>query len=164
VFGFGLLDICTAILFICALAWAVALAVCALGLIAVGVCLIAAPAFPANTLIIPYMPYVAGALFGAALIALGVVFAMLTIYCAMLIKKSTAAFARWQKNSISAKRALPYVIFPLVEGKPRRILRRINLIAVAAAALLLSAGFALMATQAGAVEFWHVWGWFNYIG
>ncbi|MPN18698.1 hypothetical protein SDC9_166061 [bioreactor metagenome] len=82
----------------------------------------------------------------------------------MLIKKSAVAFARWQKNSVSGKRALPYAVFPLVNGKPKRVLRRLTLIALIAFVFMFSVSFVLMAVQAKAFEFWHVWGWFNYMG
>jgi Spy/CpxP family protein refolding chaperone len=44
------------------------------------------------------------------------------------------------------------------------MLRLITLLALAAFVLLSSAAFTLMAVQAKAFEFWHAWGWFNYIG
>jgi uncharacterized membrane protein len=143
---------------------AVCLLVGAVSFAFIGACLILAPAFEENTLIIPYMPYISGAILGVSVIALGVLLGIFSIYVFALIKKTTAAFAKRQKKLLTGRKALPYTVFPLFEGRARRAVRRVTLAALAVFAVCFTAAFLLMTVQAGSLGFWHVWGWFNYIG
>jgi len=150
--------------FLVAFIWVAALAVASFGIVFVGACLIAFPLFPQGTLIIPYMPYWSGAILGAAVIALGGLMTSLTVWCGALTAKLMRAFSHSQKSLLSGKKSPPYVVFPIMVGKRRRRLRRFTLILVALFVVFFTAAFTLMCIQAGALGFWHAWGWFNYVG
>lgn len=161
--GFAFLDIFAVLFFAVAFAWVIALLVGALSFLFTGFCLVAVPAFPPGVLIIPYIPYVSGAMLGIAILSLGVLMGVLTAYSFLLAKKSAAAFFKWQKALYSGKKTVPYAVFPLANGKPKRVLRRITLTALAVFAVLFAAAFILMVIQAGTFGFWHKWGWFYYV-
>ena len=55
-------------------------------------------------------------------------------------------------------------VFPLALNKTKRGLRLLTLVCIAAFLVLFTAAFVLMVVQAGSFEFWHVWGWFRYVG
>lgn len=162
--GLGLADIFAYAFFAIAFAWTLVLAVTTVVFCFIGVCLITTPLFSFHTHIIPYMPYFPGILLGVALIALGVLFGVLTVYCFIFAIKLCKAFSRWQKNVWNGKKNLPYSIFPLLENKIRHKLRKVAIAALAVFGILFMIAFITMALSAGNIEFWHVWGWFRYAG
>lgn len=158
------LDLIVVPLVIVAYAWVAGIAAGALALLCAGLCLIAAPLFSTGMLMIPYMPYVPGALLGGALIAFGLLFAALAAYSTLLAGKTSAAYFRWHRFALTGKRTAPYAVFPLALNKTKRGLRLLTLVCIAAFLVLFTAAFVLMVVQAGSFEFWHVWGWFRYVG
>lgn len=158
-----LADLIVVPLLIVAFAWVAGIAVSALSLLFIGLCLIAAPLFPQGVLVIPYLPYLSGALLGASLIAFGLLFGALTAYSALLAGKTAKVFFRWHTYAVTGKKTAPYAVFPLALNKTKRSLRSLTLISVVLFAIAFTAAFVLMVVQAGSVEFWHVWGWFGYV-
>ncbi len=164
ILGLCFLDLVVFPSFAAAFAWALSLAAGALALAAAGVCLVAAPRFATAALAIPYLPPAPGAMLGGALVALAALFAVLASYSFLFVTKSARAYGRWHKAVVSGRKGAPYAVFPLAKNRAKRALRIVTLLALAAFALLTTAAFILMASLAGNVEFWHVWGWFGYVG
>lgn len=161
--GAILVDLIVVPLLILAFAWVAVIAVGVLAFVFIGLCLIAAPLFPEGVLVIPYMPYVPGAMMGVALIALGALFLVLTAYSAMLAGKSAKAYFRWQRYALTGKKAAPYAVFPLAGNRGKRAWRSLTVVGLAVFAPMVTAAFAIMTALAGSFEFWHVWGWFGYV-
>ena len=156
----GFVDLCLALLYLVAMAWAAALAVCAIAVAFVGLCLLAAPLLPAGVLI-PAMPYLPGAALGVAIFAFATLLALLAIYSFLLTKKSAVAFLRWQRGVSGKRKVVPYAIFPLLGGKPKRALRTVAIISAIVFVVFFAGAYAAFALKAGALEFWHVWHWFD---
>ena len=161
--GLICLDLVVFPLFVAAFAWALSLFAAALAFAAAGVCLIASPLFAQGVLVIPYMPYAPGALLGGALVALAALFIVFTAYSFMFVTKSARAYGRWHKAVFSGRKGTPYAVFPLAGNRAKRALRIVTLLSLTAFALLTTVAFIMMASLAGNVEFWHVWGWFGYV-
>ncbi|MEA5060459.1 MAG: DUF1700 domain-containing protein [Candidatus Pelethousia sp.] len=162
--GLGLADVLIMPLFLLALVWVAALAIAVLAFVFAGAWLIISPSSPARMLLLPHMPYLPGALLGAGILALGGLFGVLTVQCFLLVKKLWAAFLRWHRSVQTGRKLPPYVLFPLVEGKAKRRLRRVALACSVMFAVCFTAAYAWMAFAAGNFEFWHVWRWFQYAG
>lgn len=161
--GVCALDLVVALLFAVGFAWVAGIGAGALAVAFIGICLIAAPVFPAGTLVIPYMPYIPGAMLGAALLALSVIFGVLAAYSCLLAKKSAAKYFRWQRSVVTGRKTPPYAVFPLAQGRGRRALRRVTLVSLLLFAAMVTLACVIMASLAGNVEFWHAWGWFGYV-
>lgn len=161
--GVILTDLVTVPFFILAFAWAAGIAAATLGCVFAGLCLIASPAFPAGTLVIPYLPYVPGAAAGVALLALGALFLVLAAYSFLLAAKTMKAYFRWHRRVLSGRKTPPYAIFPLAGNRGRRAWRSLAIAGLAVFAPMVTAAYAIMTVLAGSLEFWHVWGWFGYV-
>ena len=110
--------------------------------------------------LIPSMPYPGAILLGVCLLALAVLFFVLGIYCFAFLRQFIRASVRWRKNVLS-EAALPLLpASPQFSPKKRRVLRTILLVSLASFGILFVVGYAVLALQAGALEFWHVYGWF----
>lgn len=110
--------------------------------------------------LIPPMPYSGAILLGVCLLALAALFFVLGIYCFAFLRQLVRASVRWRKNVLS-ETALPLLpASPQFQPKKRRALRATLLIALAAFGVLFVIGYAVLALNAGALEFWHVYGWF----
>jgi len=110
--------------------------------------------------LIPPMPYSGAILLGVCLLALAALFFVLGIYCFAFLRQLVRASVRWRTNVLSES-ALPLLpASPQFQPKRRRILRAALLIALAVFGVLFVIGYAVLALNAGALEFWHVYGWF----
>lgn len=163
-FGIGFVDIFIVSFFAIVFAWDLILAVLAIAFGALGICLVVSPGLITGTTVIPYIPYLPGAVLGIALIALGVISAVLTINCYMLAVKLGVAWLRWQKNVLSGKRNVPYSVFPLFKNSFKYKLRKVIVIALAIFGVLFVIAFISMVLSSGSLGFWHAWRWFNYAG
>ncbi len=162
--GLAFADIVIAPLFLVTYVWVAALAVAALAFAALGVNLIVGPLFAAQAQVIPYIPRLPGILLGVSVIALGVLFCILAVYCFLFVKKLGASFVRWHRSVLTGRKLPPYALFPLAQGRARRRLRHVTLVCLVAFLAFSTAAYVLMAVAAGNPEFWHVWGWFGYVG
>lgn len=163
-FGIGLADIFIVSFFVIIFGWDLALAVLSIALGSLGFCLVFSPTLITGTSVIPYIPYLPGAILGISLIALGVISAVLTINCYMLAVKLGTAWVRWQKNALSGKNNIPYSVFPLFKNVFKYKLRKVIMIALAIFGVLFVIAFISMVLSSGNIEFWHAWRWFNYAG
>lgn len=110
--------------------------------------------------LIPAMPYFGAILLGVCLLALAVLFFVLGIYCFAFLKQLIRASVRWRKNVLS-ETALPLLpASPQFQPKRRRTLRSVLLFCLVVFGVSFVIGYAVLAWQAGALGFWHVYGWF----
>ena len=159
--GLGCVDVFAAMFFLLLAACGVVITVAAVAFTVAGVCLI----FCASPYgLIPAMPYGCGAIFGVALVALGVLTAVGCVYYWALIRRLVKCFGRFHYNTIAAATGNP-VLPPLpvrvrLAPKANRRLRSLALIALLAFAVCFILGFIVCVLSAGSIEFWHAWGWF----
>lgn len=110
--------------------------------------------------LIPAMPYFGAILLGVCLLALAVLFFVLGIYCFAFLKQLIRASVRWRKNVLS-ETALPLLpASPQFQPKRRRTLRSVLLFCLVVFGVSFVIGYAVLAWQAGALGFWHVYDWF----
>lgn len=142
-------------------AWLVVMAGLAAVCAAAAVCLVGGFNIYA---LIPEMPYWCGAVFALALAALSVLAAVGCVYFAAFMKQLGRAYGRFHRNSIasaSQKAVLPALaLYPQLPAQKRRRLRAAALLSLSVFAVCLTAAFIVSAASAGAIQFWHEWGWF----
>ena len=152
-YAVALLEIIGGIIFA---AWDLILAAAALAFLAVGVSLEAGMDI---TGVIPNMPYISAALFGAAALALAVLTGCAAWYCFKLLAQLVRSRARWHMSFVSGAKLPPLSITPRLKGRGRRVFRGIVYISAAAFGLFFLAAYAASALNAHSVEFWHGWKW-----
>lgn len=157
-------DLFAALFFLLNFAWMLVTAALPLCCAALAVCLLG----DLNPFkLIPPMPYWCGAAFGLTLIALATLSAVGCVYCAAFVRQMMRAYGRFHRNvhnSSLGKPQLPTLsIRPHFERRFGRRLRNAGLVALAAFAVCFVLSMAAAMLSAGALEFWHAWGWFGYI-
>ena len=114
---------------------------------------------------LPYMPDLFRFMLAAMLLALAVLTAVGVVYFWLYTRQLLRSFSRWHRNRLAAasgEAVLPSIpIHPQIPATKKRIIRGIGLIALAVCVITLQAGYMFAALAAGALEFWHVWGWFQ---
>ena len=163
--GLGLTELFGGLLFLLLVAWELVMAAAA---IACGVCAVCLLAKLGLFGLIPAMPYGCAVLLALTLLALGVLFAAGCVWYAAFLRQLVRAFGRFRHNALARSKGCaalpPLPAAPQLSGKSRRTLRRVAL----AAAVCFAACFVLTVIvsmiAAGALQFWHVWGWFGYQG
>jgi len=112
-----------------------------------------------NTL---YMPYVCALLLGIALLALGVLAFIGTLYCAIYITHLLRAYVRWHKTvwAGAGRKSPPKPLHPVIAPKKRRRMRSIALISLLVFVVFLITAVGSMILISGSFEPWHVWRWF----
>lgn len=166
VMGLAVADLGFGILAVLLAAWAVVMAALVVSFGVTAVCLVLYPVdlYPAVSL--PSMPYASALLLGLAMAALTVVCYVGCVYCFALVRQLFRAYGRFHRNRMAAAKGRP--VLPPVAAYPqftparRRRLRTALVVAVIAFGALFVAGMAVSMLTAGAVEFWHAWGWFGY--
>jgi uncharacterized membrane protein len=146
--------------FITMYAWCFVVGALSLASAVYGICLILRPLLPTDIVIIPPMPYGGGVLFGAAMIALGVLAAVAAVYSVMLTVQMGRVYRRWHKNVMSDGKYPPYSMHPVLKDHLRRRLRSIGLIALMIFVVTFIIGFVVLSICAGTPGFWHAWHWF----
>lgn len=159
--GLVFADIFAGSLFVILIAWGVIMAAFALASAAAGICLIGGLCPYA---LLPTMPYWCGAVMAVSLIALAVLSAVGFVYFAAFVRQFMRAYGRFHRNAVAAasgKAVLPpLAVHPQISAKTNRRLRTTALISLTIFAVCFLAGYMVCAISAGALEFWHVWGWF----
>lgn len=138
-------------------AWIAVIAGASVASAAIGVCLIGRLNIAG---LIPYMPYGGALIWGVAFLALSLLLLVAAYYCFAYAEQIIKANARWRKNMLSANALPPLPWSPQFDHKARRALRIISLCSLTIFSLTCVLGYIVMALQAGALEFWHVWNWF----
>ena len=138
------------------------LALCAASA-ALAVCLLGGLSAGALT---PPMSYGCAAVFGVALAALSVLVAVGCVYFAALLWRLPRAYGRFCRNAIAAAGGEP--MLPTDPATPRfapgraRRMRTVALVAFGTSVGFSLLGMAVAMLCAGALPFWHAWGWFGY--
>ena len=113
---------------------------------------------------LPEMPYWCGAVYALALAALTVLSGVGCSYFARLLAQLWRAYFRFHRNAVAAASGRPVLpslpAFPQLMPARRRRMRRVLLVSLIAFVLFAAAAYVTSAVSAGALEFWHVWGWF----
>uniref|UniRef100_UPI0040280D9A hypothetical protein n=1 Tax=Candidatus Scatomorpha intestinigallinarum TaxID=2840923 RepID=UPI0040280D9A len=85
-------------------------------------------------------------------------------YFARLLAQLWRAYFRFHRNAVAAASGRPVLpslpAFPQLMPARRRRMRRVLLVSLIAFVLFAAAAYVTSAVSAGALEFWHVWGWF----
>ena len=114
---------------------------------------------------IPVLPYWCGAVLGVSGAALSVLAAAGGIYFWAFLRQLARCWRRFHDNALASAGARPTL--PSLSARPRltaKMNRRLRTTALFAAALFAAAtvlGLTACMVSSGAVEFWHVWGWFG---
>lgn len=113
---------------------------------------------------LPEMPYWCGAIYALALAALAVLCGEGCGYFARLLAQLWRAYFRFHRNAAAAAAGKPVLpslpSFPQLAPAKRRRMRRVLLVSLIAFVLFAAAAYVTSALTAGALEYWHVWGWF----
>jgi uncharacterized membrane protein len=152
-----------ALLFVWCVACGLGAVACGLGAVAcgaAGLILLLRPLLPALPLM-PDIPAPGGTAVGVSLLALGCVFAVLTVCGCAFAVNTTRAYRRWHRNTRRGTRYPPVSIHPLLRAPLRRHLRTLATVSLAVFAAALTLGYAALALAARSFEFWHVWRWFD---
>ena len=163
--GLGLTELFGGLLFLLLAAWELVMAAAAIACGGCAVCLLAKLGLFG---LIPAMPYGCAVLLALTLLALGVLFAAGCVWYAAFLRQLVRAFGRFRHNTLARSKGCavlpPLPAAPQLSGKSRRTLRRVALGAAVcfAACFVLTVIVSMIA--AGALQFWHVWGWFGYQG
>lgn len=142
------------------LAWILAMGALSLASAFAGFCLVAAMD---PTGLLPSMPYAGSFIMGISLLALSVLGATGTAYSTLFLLQLNKAYFHWAGNVLrSPSRAYPPIpLYPELAPSFRRRLRALALIALALFGTSFVLAYIVLASQAGSLEFWHVWHWFG---
>ncbi len=154
-------DLFVGAFFITLAAWVFVMAAFTVTSFVIGVCLVGGLNVYS---LLPPMPYWCAALFGLSFFGLSVLSAVGTVYCAAYTRQLSRAYGRFHRNCIASaagKGALPPLpAHPNLGQKTHRRLRTVALVSLTVCAVFVIAAFAVSALSAGALGFWHAWGWF----
>ena len=161
--GLGFAWAFAAMFFALLLGWAMVMAAFTLACAVCAVCLAAGSSLGGA---IPNVPYLCSALYALCLAALAVLSAVGTAYYIAFVRALMRSWARFTSNSAAAasgKAVLPALpAVPRLPEKAARGARRTARVALAVFAAAFVLGAVLSMVSAGALEFWHAWGWFGY--
>jgi uncharacterized membrane protein len=137
-------------------AWVTGVAAASLASAAIGACLL----LRIRSVLIPGMPYQSAALFGVSFLAFAGLLAAGAFYFFAFLKQIVKASVRWHKNMGSDTMLPPLPWSPQFSGKTRRALRTVILWSVTVFGVFSVLALVVSQFSAGALEFWHTWGWF----
>lgn len=161
-FGLCFVDLLAVCLFLTLLAWSLAMGAAALGCGALGLWLL----FGGNPEGLVPMPGGCGAAFGLSAVALALLWGVGCVYFYRFLGQLCRAYGRFHHNALAAAGGEPVLpslpLHPRFSPKASRRMRKLALLALAIFALCGALGMALSMFYAGAIEFWHAWGWFGY--
>ena len=113
---------------------------------------------------LPEMPYWCGAVYALALAALTVLFGAGCRYFAALLAQLWRAYFRFHGNASASAAGRPVLpplpCVPQFAPERKRRIRRVLLVSLIAFVVFAAAAMVTSMLTAGAVEYWHVWGWF----
>ena len=117
--------------------------------------------------LIPPLPYWCGAVFGVSLLALAVFSAVGCVYFAAFIRQLMRSYGRFHRNTLASASGgavlPPLSAFPRLSPQANRRIRTVALAALTLFAVCFVLGIIVSMIAAGALEFWHAWGWFGYV-
>jgi uncharacterized membrane protein len=161
VVGLAFVDIIATALSVLLFTWVIVMGAAAIAFAVAGVCLVGNLNI---SNLLPNMPYSVGLLFAATLLALAVLTAVGTAYFGLYARQLVRSYLRWHRNTLataSGEALLPNIpAHPQISAAKNRRMRKTALVALTVFVVTLQAGYIVAALAAGALEFWHVWGWF----
>lgn len=159
----GLADLFAACLFLALVAWGLAMGAAALGCGTLGLWLL----FGGNPGGLVPMPGWCGAAFGLSIAALAVLWGIGCGYFYRFLGQLCRAYGRFHRNALAGAAGKPVLpalpLHPQIPPKSGRRMRQAALASLAVFALFGVLGMALSMVSAGALGFWHAWGWFGYL-
>ncbi len=162
IIGLCFADLFAGLFFVLLAGFAVVLAVSAFCFASVAVCLFGNLNIYS---LIPDMPYWCSIITALAFTFLTALTAIGCIYYTAFLRQLVRAFARFHHNTLasaSGKAVLPSIaISPQFSLKTKRRLRLAALVSLALFAVCFVLSYVVCAFSAGALEFWHAWGWFE---
>jgi hypothetical protein len=97
-------------------------------------------------------------------LAFAVLTAVGTEYCWLYARQLLRSYCRWHRNTLATAggdATLPQIpAHPQICAAKNRRMRKITLIALTVFVITFQSGFIIAMLTAGALEFWHAWGWF----
>ena len=160
--GLGFTDLFVGALYILLFAWGLVMAALSVASATLTVCLLAKINIHS---LIPPMPYTSAVVFAVASAALAFIAAIGCLYFAAFVRQSMRSFGRFQRNALAGAAALPSLpLYPQFAGKTRRWLRTAVLSGLTILAASFVLGVIISTLSAGALQFWHTWGWFEPAG
>lgn len=157
--GLGVADLFAGIFFVFLIGWALVMAAFCIACGAASVCLFGG----LNPFgILPPIPYWCGAVYAVCLAALAVLTACGCGYYAAFVRQLFRSFGRFQHNAWAVAGGGAVLPEVPIAPKAKRRLRTVALISLAIFAPCFVLGWVASALSAGAIEFWHAWGWFGY--
>ncbi len=157
-------DLFSGCFFVLLFAWEVAMAAFSLAFFVGAVGLLLGPS---EHVLIPPMPYWCGVIFALSFAALAVLAAVGCVYFMAFVRQLLRAYGRFHHNAMAGAAggaALPpLAVHPQLEAKRKRRIRTVALISLAIFAACFMLGMLASMLAAGALEFWHAWGWFGYM-
>ena len=160
--GLGFLDIFVGCIFLVLFIGVIALAAVAISSATAGVLLITKMNIAS---LLPVMPYKSAVMFSVGLIALAILAFITVVYGFLWFKQLLVSYSRFHKNCMakaSNKAVYPAkATFLQVSGKLKRTLRGTILVSLVIFLVAFIGGYAVSALEAKALEFWHVWEWFQ---
>ncbi|MHB1354366.1 MAG: DUF1700 domain-containing protein [Anaerolineae bacterium] len=161
VVGLILADILVTMVFILVFAWVIVMGATVAAFTVVGVCL----CFNLNIFgVLPSLPYSVALVFATMSLALAVLMSVGTIYCWYFARQLFRGYGRWHRNvlaSAGGRALLPQIqAYPQIRAVTNRRMRKTALIALVIVIVTSQLGYIMAALSAGALEFWHTWGWF----
>ena len=158
--GLVFVDIAVVSVFVAFYAWVVALGASAFAGVLGGLTMLLEPVLPAWVTSVPYMPYFGQVFMAVAMLGIGVLFWVATVYCATFTSRIVKAYFRWHSNLLKDEKRPPVVLHPMFSDRRRRRYRSMVLISLVVFGVMLVVGYIILAVSANALEFWHVWNWF----
>ena len=157
--GLGFFDLLLGMVYVVLYAWVIVLGAFSLACLGAGLSL--ALGIRWNELIIPYMPFLGGLIFGISLLALSVLSFVVTIYLHLYLVQMCKAYFRWHKNTLSPQALPPRSLHPALSAKFKRRMRKIAMTSALIFGVTISAAIMILMAYAGFKPFWHEWNWFH---
>jgi uncharacterized membrane protein len=159
--GLFFMDVIVTLLFVLLFTWVIVMSALAVASVALGVCLV----FNLNLSDLVPMPYFVALILALVSLALAVLAAVGTVYFWLYARQLLRSYFRWHRNTLAAasgRALLPSIpVHPQLSAARNRSMRKIALVALTVFVVAFQAGYIIAALAADALEFWHVWGWFN---
>ena len=118
--------------FVLLLSWTLVLGATAVGTAGAAIALMLRPVLQLSFLVVPVMPYAGALILGVSLLALAVLFGVVTFYSWALTYRLIRSYGRWHRNMRSDGKYPPLSIHPLLAYVSRRRLRTVTLVALVA--------------------------------
>lgn len=165
VIGLGFTDIFVSLIFILLWVWEFVMGAAAICFGVLAGCLILNLNIHS---LIPGMPYWCGVIFGLGFLALTVLTVAGCIWFSAYLRQLMRSFSRFHHNAMASACGKP--VLPPLPTNPRlaprtkRILRQFAQVSLSSFAACFVLGMVVSMLSANALQFWHIWGWFGYVG